>query len=59
VFIVQRSVVGDLSIALGDLFLELYWVSKGYSGVEERTYACDLAANLGTFDCRTAETRRL
>jgi hypothetical protein len=26
--------------------------------VEKRTYACDLAANLGAFDCGKAETRR-
>jgi hypothetical protein len=24
----------------------------------KRTYACDLVAELGAFDCRTAETRR-
>lgn len=29
VFVVQRSVVGDLDIALGDLLFELYMVSKG------------------------------
>jgi hypothetical protein len=33
---VQRSVVGDLDIALGDLFFELCYMSKGLSGVKRK-----------------------
>jgi hypothetical protein len=36
VFVVQRSVVGDLVIALGDLFFELYYMSKGWSEVDKK-----------------------
>jgi hypothetical protein len=49
VFIVQRSVVGDLDIAPGDLFFELYMVSKSDQKVQKSTYACDLVAEFSIF----------